>query len=91
MNPEQREQLRLSLLRFLDSNPTRFGLPSRYLVQMARSEGFSETDKTQIENELSYLEDKALVAEAMKGVSPENRHWRITASGRDFWAQRNDH
>jgi len=37
MNAEQKEQLSLSLLRFLESNQTRFGLPTQLLLQMARN------------------------------------------------------
>jgi hypothetical protein len=86
MTNEQREQLRLSLLRFLEGNLTRFGLPTAVLLQMARSEGRTELQKGQVEGELEYLAEKGLAVEALKGVSPENRNWRITANGRDFVA-----
>jgi hypothetical protein len=84
---EQREQLRLSLMRFLEGNLTRYGLPTAVLLQMARSEGRTGLEKSQVEAELEYLAEKGLAAEALKGVSPENRNWRITAGGRDFVAQ----
>lgn len=83
---EQREQLRLSLLRFLEGNTTRFGLPTAVLLQMARSEGRSALESRQVEAELEYLAEKGFVAEALKGISPENRNWRVTANGRDFVA-----
>jgi hypothetical protein len=83
---EQREQLRLSLLRFLDANQTRFGLATAVLLQMARSEGRPDLQKGQLEAELEYLAEKGLAAEALKGISPENRNWRITANGRDYCA-----
>ncbi len=86
MTSEQREQLRLSLLRFLDANPTRFGLGVPLLLQMARNEGRPKLEAEQVQVELGYLEDKALVAEVLKGISPENRAWRITSEGMDFVA-----
>jgi hypothetical protein len=87
MTPEQREQLRLSLLRFLADNPTRFGYNAAILLQMARSEGRPRLEREAVEAELLYLEDKGLVALAAKLLSPELRAWRITADGRDHLAQ----
>jgi hypothetical protein len=87
LSPEQREQLRLSLLRFLDANNTRFGLATKLLAQMCRSEGLPLLEPQHVETELRYLEEKSFVQEALKGMSPENRCWRITAAGRDFRAQ----
>ncbi len=86
MSPEQKEQLDLSLLRFLESNQTRFGLPTQVLLQMARSEGRPELGKTDVEAQLQYLSGKGLVEEALKGIHPENRNWRITSAGTDFVA-----
>lgn len=88
MNAEEKEQLRFSLLRFLDANPTRFGLTVPLLLQMARNEGRPGLAREQVEAELQYLEDKHLVAEVLKGISPENRAWRISAEGRDCVAAR---
>jgi hypothetical protein len=87
MNGEQREQLRLSLLRFLEDNPTRFGLGTVLLCQMARQEGRPALLWREVEQELLYLHDKGLVTEACKALSPEIRAWRITAAGRDLCAQ----
>lgn len=86
MTAEQREQLRLSLLRFLEANGTRFGLATSLLVQMARSEGRPELERAEVVSELTYLEDKTFLAPVLKGISPENPAWRITAEGRDFLA-----
>lgn len=87
MNAADREQLRLSLLRFLDANASgRFGLKSALLTQMARSEGFNVT-QDDVVAELQYLADKGLVHEGKKAISPEVRVWRITAAGRDHFAQ----
>lgn len=86
MNSRDLEQLRLSLLRYLDENPTRFGLPASFLRQRAASEGFS-ADVPAVERELDYLTEKNLVTVVNKEVSPENRAWRISANGRDYRAQ----
>lgn len=84
--PEQREQLRLSLLRYLDANVSSFGSSSALLLQQARAEGFA-VDKSVIELEMKYLADKKLAALRDKKISPENRTWEITAEGRDHRAQ----
>ena len=87
MNARDLEQLRLSLLRYLDENPTRFGLPAARLRQNAVNEGF-EVSAREVERELDYLVEKNLAAPVSKEVSPENRAWKITAAGRDHRAQR---
>lgn len=87
MAPAQREQLRLSLLRFLDANGTRFPLASDLLLQLARSEGRTWLQSGELEEELAYLADKGLVMSAPKLISPELRAWRITAAGRDLAAE----
>ncbi len=78
----------MSLLRFLDANQTRFGLPTSLLLQMARNEGRPDLTRQEVESDLEYLAGKRLAEEALKGVSPENRNWRITAEGMDFVAMR---
>jgi hypothetical protein len=88
MNAEQKEQLRLSLLRFLEANPARFGLDTSLLWQMARNEGRPALERAEVENQLTYLAGKKLVDEVSKGVSPENRAWRISSEGSDFVAMR---
>jgi hypothetical protein len=86
MNATDREQLRLSLLRFLDENVTRFGFQLGYLLQRARSEGRPKLTADEVDAEILYLEDKGFIAQPQKQVSPELRAWRITAAGRDFLA-----
>lgn len=86
MTATQREQLRLSLLRFLEANNTRFGLSTELLLQMARAEGRPVLARPDVEAELQYLFDKGYATEAAKALSPENRNWRITANGRDAFA-----
>ena len=91
MNPTsaQRETIRLSALRHLEAQRAgaRFGLGTALLLQLIRNEGFRELTAPDLEAELQYLADKGLTEQAMKLVSPENRNWRITATGRDHYAQ----
>lgn len=86
MNAADREQLRLSLLRHLDANPSRFGLAIAYLLQMCRNEGRTGLAEGDVLAELMYLADKGLVEIISKTISPELLLWRITASGRDLVA-----
>jgi hypothetical protein len=88
MHPEEREHLRLSLLRFLDANATAHGLSASLLLAFARNEGRPRLTPDEVAAELGYLADKGLAAPAPKPISPENRAWRITAQGRDFLAER---
>ena len=88
MNAEQRELFRRALLEVLEANNTRFGLGSAALRHLIRPYGFERPEEKEVREEVGYLEDKGLVAEVLKGVSPENRAWRITAAGRDYLAER---
>jgi hypothetical protein len=90
MNPERRELFRLALLRVLDANHTRFGLGLPALGHLAGSFGFPTPSDSELERELQYLEDKAQITPVLKGISPENRAWRITAAGRDYLAEAGD-
>jgi hypothetical protein len=87
MDPNLREQLRLSLLRHLDTNGTRFGMQEGYLLQLVRAEGLSLATREDITAEMLYLEDKGLARTVVKLLSPELRAWQITAAGRDHFAQ----
>lgn len=86
MNAQQREQLRLSLLRFLGDVSSTLGMNTGMLKQLAQSEGRRGLLEGEVLVELRYLEDKGLVAPLAKAISPENPAWRITADGRDFLA-----
>jgi hypothetical protein len=86
LSPHEREQLRLSLLRFLDNNASGRGMSTGLLLQMARSEGRPRLITDDVDAELQYLADKGLIAQVSKAVSPEIVLWRITATGRDFQA-----
>ena len=81
-----REQLRLSLLRFMDDNASPRGLGAALLLQMARSEGRPTLDQATVNLELQYLLDKKLIADVGKVISPEMATFRLTAEGRDFVA-----
>lgn len=87
MTSAEREQLRLSLLRLLDANPTSYGLSLGVLTQMTRSEGRPGLSPGDVQAELLYLADKGLVMTVQKSISPEMSAWRIRAAGRDEYAR----
>ena len=87
MNPQQREQIRLSLLRYCES-ADQYGLAGALLLQFLRNEGFRRLTREGLDAELLYLADKGLLIAVEKPVSPENPAWRITAAGRDLLAER---
>jgi hypothetical protein len=82
LTPTQREQLRLAILR-LCLSPHRPALLLGYL----RAEGFARIQPEQLELEITYLADKQLLTSGNGPVSPELKHWRTTAAGRDTLAQ----
>lgn len=89
MTPAEREQARLTVLRYLDAaaeaSPGR-GIPTAVLMQHLRAEGFSGIDRPGTEALLVYLQGKGLTETTAKQVSPELVQWRITATGRDHYA-----
>jgi hypothetical protein len=85
MTPTQREQIRLSILRYCDS-AGQYGLAAALLLQFIRREGFRALTPAQLNDEVEYLADKSFLTLVVKPISPENRAWRITAIGRDFFA-----
>lgn len=88
MNAEERESVRISLLRFLAHRPWIFGLPTAVLWAHVRLEGLPHVSREQVEAELLYLADKGMVVRVDKRISPESAAWRITAEGRDWLAER---
>ncbi len=82
LTPEQREQVRLSLLRY--------GLRYFSLV-LARSyliaEGFARIEPETVQAEARYLMDKGLLISRGKKISPENHVYETTAEGRDYLAE----
>ena len=87
MTATEREQVRLSLLRYCAA-ADRFGLHVAFLLQAIRNEGFRVVDLAELERELEYLVEKGLVAAAEKPISPDLRTFRATAAGRDYLAAR---
>ncbi len=89
MDPTQREQMRLSVLRYLDaaaeSNPGR-GISAAVLRQHLVAEG-QPADLTRVNAELVYLEGHGYVERVKKGFSPEVPLWLITSKGRDEYAR----
>lgn len=86
MTSQQRETIRLSILRYLgEASP--FALKAGLLLQQLRAEGNRGLEETALLAELVYLRDKGLIQRPEKIVSPENTSWRITASGTDFLAE----
>lgn len=85
LTPQQREQIRLSVLRYGEA-ADQYGLAESLLLQFVRSEGHRRLSREQLEAELIYLRDKGLITLVPKEISPENAAWRITAAGRDFLA-----
>ena len=88
MDKTARENLRLALLRVLETRTGRFGLNLDGITLHVRSEGFPQITRDQVEPELIYLEDLGYIEQALKTISPENRCWRIRATGRDYLAER---
>lgn len=87
MDADIREQVRISMLRYL-ARAAEHGLGQTVLWTFLRTEGFSNVSRPDVGAELQYLMDKGLVASLAKDISPELAHWRITAAGRD-WLARN--
>jgi hypothetical protein len=88
MDPRLREELRCAILRNLDRKGSRYGLVISHLTLLVRVDGFPEITPAEIEKELDYLADANMADQALKIISPENRAWRISKTGRDFLAER---
>lgn len=92
MNAEQKELFRKAILRVLDANRTRYGLGivaiahalTIYSFTIANFSGDAKAFHDAIADAIQYLTDKGFVEEAMKGISKENRAWRITDAGIAF-------
>ena len=81
---EQREQVRLSLLRYGLGGFTA-SLARQYLI----SEGFGPITLELVNAEIQYLADpdKNFLRSESKAISPEIKKWKITAAGRDYLAE----
>jgi hypothetical protein len=86
MKPEQQELFRVAILRVLEANPTRRGLPLRGIGLMLSQFGFPNPAETDLADALDYLErrDPPLIDQPLKIISKENRAWRITGAGVAF-------
>jgi DNA-binding PadR family transcriptional regulator len=82
MPPQQREQVRLSILRYCQSSAISPGLITSYL----KAEGFTGIGGVDVYQEIQYLVDKGLLVAEPKVISPECGLYRITANGRDYLA-----
>jgi DNA-binding HxlR family transcriptional regulator len=88
LNATQREQVRLSTLRYC-RQADGYGLSENLLLASLRAEGLRSLSKADLQSQLQYLLDKKLIARVEKTISPENASYRITAEGEDFFAQQN--
>lgn len=82
---EQREQVRLSLLRYgLAGGGFKVGLATAYL----RAEGW-KLERSEVQAEINYLAhpQKGLLEQVAKAVSPEVAEYRTTPNGQDYLAQ----
>lgn len=86
LTPQLREAARLRILHAVAGH--RFGAPENFVQIALQTDGF-DMSATDVAEELDYLSDpkKGLVIQVDKRISPEVRHWKITAEGRDFLAQ----
>lgn len=86
MTPAQQELFDRAILRVLDTNRTRYGLPADTLGHQLPQFGFDIRDRTETDNDylldrVDYLVRKGLVEEVTKLVGKANRAWRITPAG----------
>jgi hypothetical protein len=86
MSPASLELFRQALLQVLAPVPAGLGLSAPTLRVKVQAVGHTVTD-AEVATELQYLWDKQLIAPIAKPISPENRMWRITATGRDYLAE----
>ena len=86
MNSDDREQLRLSSFGSLDANATGRFLGTGLLHQMAKAEGRGDLTGAEVEGN-SVTSWTRVCRNGRETNQPENKTWRITASGRDAFAQ----
>jgi hypothetical protein len=86
MNAEQKELFRKAVLEVLSANPSRRGLPASAIAHHLGMYGFPDCKMDDLLDALDYLErrDPALVDQALKVISKENKAWRITENGEAF-------
>ena len=85
MTPENRQQLRLSLLTQAEAASERGLTLQGYLIG-AKTSGL-QVNGSDLLKEIVYLTDKGLMKSESPLISPELIRVRITAQGRDYLAQ----
>lgn len=85
MNATQTEILRHALLTGAEAGKP-YGMTVELFAMAARSMGLRSVTAAEIEAEIAYLVDKGFLHLEPKALSPENRRWRISATGRDYLA-----
>jgi len=87
MNPMNADTIKLELLRETILACVAAASPNAVTLAIVRLHcrmtGFGGIAETVLLSELDYLLDKGLVANPDKVISPGNRLWKITATGRD--------
>lgn len=68
----------------MDGNRTRYGLGVPAVGHLVSAYGFPSPGTDDLKDALEYLTNKKLIEEVMKGISRENRAWRITDAGIAF-------
>lgn len=86
MNAQTRELFRQALLVAL-AGAAPYSVPTGLMKVHAISGGFGKVEDRELELELDYLREKGLAIVDDKLISPENKRWKITATGRDYLAQ----
>ena len=86
LDSESVEMLRIALLREGDRACPRWMGIDAYELRVQQI--VPNATRRDVERELQYLVDKGLFVECIKIISPENRHFRIHAGGRDYLAER---
>ncbi len=73
------EILDIAILRVLQANKTRFGLPTQGITLLVKAYAVTPTEQ-QCYDRLNYLVLKGLAEEVKREVHPENSCWRITTT-----------
>lgn len=81
MTPAQQELFDLAILRVLDANRTRFGMPVEAIAHLLAQFGFPHPNLEVVLDRLDYLGRKEWVEEVLKVANKANRAWRITTGG----------
>jgi hypothetical protein len=86
MTATDRETLRHTILSAAEAAKP-YGVTLALLSVAVRNIGLRSATTGDIHAEVDYLADKGFLHPEPKALSPENKSWRISASGRDYLAQ----